>query len=192
MEEDDEMTSTLLLAYPGTGARTLCTDKHVHLDLFGYRAELLDYSGWTICIDVLRSRIADAKFLERDVDFVGWGSNWKDIMECFHAVDITVVNIPIPQYFRQVRQYRLTKEYSDVDLKFLNKDLPIHDYCDKYFQFLIDAGRHLLQMMANRKLNDRLDSAFLLDLNKNEEKHFIQELNDVLLDSKRIKKSGGE
>ena len=108
--------SKIILAYPGTRARTLISIlKHnlyqvVHLDNFGYRDPPGDYWNWKISISVLKSRIADAELQKKPILFIGWGTNWEKFFLLCDG-NIGVLECEDEVYKKVCSNYRQSEEY---------------------------------------------------------------------------------
>jgi hypothetical protein len=130
----------LLLAYPGTGARTLqkASPNSTLLDNFGFRSPPLNYWCWVISIDILRSRIADFTLRQEKHQFIGWGINWREIINLFPPESIGIHSIDPVEYEANVKAYRLTSDYV-WDLKLIGDDHPVQYYVDGYSQWIAQA-----------------------------------------------------
>ena len=115
----------IILAYPGTRARTLISIfkkkgwNVVHLDDFGYRSPPGEFWNWNISTKVLESRISDVELKKEKTWFIGWGTNWEKF---FLMADnnLGILECDDDLYKKICSEYRQTDEYR-WDQKLISK-----------------------------------------------------------------------
>jgi hypothetical protein len=130
----------LILAYPGTGARTLCegAQKTFFLDAIGYRSDG-GYFEWNIDLNRF-GRIWNSDKSVWNL-YVGWGQNWKSLIDIVGLKRTHIYVVTPIQYYRRVELFRKTEQYRSVDLPAIKEagfeeDHPIEWYVGQYKIFL--------------------------------------------------------
>jgi hypothetical protein len=138
--------SRLILAYPGTGSRELAKLIYgVHLDKIGYFKDSNDYWSWMIDI---------SKFMElwgKPHTFVGYGLNWKELIDIAGVDRVSVYKIPLNQYLNNVIRFRKSVQYQKVDLTMILKtkdhDYPIFEYGRWYMEFVAACEAYIAKLV---------------------------------------------
>jgi hypothetical protein len=160
----------LILAYPGTGARTLAQHsalKIFFLDAIGYREG--DYFTWQIDLNRF-GRIWNSNKSTWNL-FIGWGQNWKSLID-IAGISRTCVYLVSPiQYTARVETFRKTEQYRTVDLPAVkeagfSEDHSIDWYLQKYKIFLNQFAAYM-------------SKCFIDDNIRNLTNIYIRELGDL-------------
>jgi hypothetical protein len=139
------MTSKkLLLAYPGTGARELASLIHAfHLDSIGYFQNPKDYWTWNIDLQ----RFGYLWEYSKIIKFVGYGLNWRGLVDIVGTINVTLYTIPLNDYTSNIIEFRKSVQYAKIDLPMIlqtkNSDLSLYEYGQHYMDFVITAKAYI-------------------------------------------------
>jgi hypothetical protein len=134
----------LILAYPGTGARELSRLLHaLHLDIIGSFVNPNDYWSWELDLHRFGILWAQSKIKK----FVGYGLNWKGLIDIAGPEQVTVYRIPMDLYEQRVKKFRQSKQYETIDLpmikKKLKEDYEVSQYVKWYMEFIVLAETYI-------------------------------------------------